>query len=81
MDFLSSKTHIVQCVFQILCHHIVRLWCFTRFITFNTFTNLVLLAPQVVGRDGSEISANARDEVMAIGKEAFVQVGKVFDFV
>ena len=34
-------------------------------------------APQVIGRDGSEISANARDEVMAVGKEAFVQVGKV----
>ena len=33
-------------------------------------------APQVIGRDGSEISANARDEVMAVGKEAFVQVGK-----
>ena len=28
----------------------------------------------MVGSDGSEISAEAREEVMAIGKEAFVQV-------
>jgi len=34
-------------------------------------------ALKVVGRDGSEISANARDEVMAIGKEAFVQWQKL----
>ena len=29
---------------------------------------------EVVGRDGSEISGEAREEVMAMGKEAFVQV-------
>ena len=39
--------------------------------------SILHFAPQVIGRDGSEISANARDEVMAVGKEAFVQVGKV----
>ena len=33
-----------------------------------------LLFFQVVGRDGSEISGEAREEVMAMGKEAFVQV-------
>ena len=30
----------------------------------------------MVGRDGSEISGEAREEVMAMGKEAFVQVEK-----
>ena len=35
-----------------------------------------LLFFQVVGRDGSEISGEARKEVMAMGKEAFVQVEK-----
>ena len=45
---------------------------------FTSFT--LLLASQVVGRDGSEISANARDEVMAVGKEAFVQVGRCLIF-
>ena len=35
-----------------------------------------LLFFQVVGRDGSEISGEAREEVMAMGKEAFVQVEK-----
>ena len=33
-----------------------------------------LLFFEVVGRDGSEISGEAREEVMAMGKEAFVQV-------
>ena len=30
----------------------------------------------MVGRDGSDISGEAREEVMAMGKEAFVQVEK-----
>ena len=37
---------------------------------------VILSLFEVVGRDGSEISGEAREEVMAMGKEAFVQVEK-----
>ena len=48
---------------------------FTFFTIFTLFTYVTSITTlQVVGRDGSEISAEAREEVMAIGKEAFVQV-------
>ena len=40
----------------------------------NYCTVVRLLFFEVVGRDGSEISGEAREEVMAMGKEAFVQV-------
>ena len=40
----------------------------------DVFVTLSLF--EVVGRDGSEISGEAREEVMAMGKEAFVQVEK-----
>ena len=55
------------------------MWCcFCQIVIFQVVGHndvfVRLLFFQVVGRDGSEISGEAREEVMAMGKEAFVQV-------